>query len=70
MIKSFEEAQNWGKQGFEAYVASATAWTKGLSKAGVLNSLKHFPGHGDTALDSHLALPVLDKSQAELQAQA
>ncbi|MEM7424948.1 MAG: phasin family protein [Pseudomonadota bacterium] len=30
MIKSFEEAQNWGKQGFEAYVASATAWTKGL----------------------------------------
>ena len=30
MIKSFEEAQNWGKQGFEAYVASATAWTKGM----------------------------------------
>ncbi len=30
MINSFEEAQNWGKQGFEAYVASATAWTKGL----------------------------------------
>ena len=50
-------------------IRCATAWTKGLSKAGVLNSLKHFPGHGDTALDSHLALPVLDKSQAELQAQ-
>ncbi len=30
MIKSFEEAQNWGKQGFDAYVASATAWTKGM----------------------------------------
>lgn len=50
-------------------IRCATAWTKGLSKAGVLNSLKHFPGHGDTALDSHLALPVLDKSRAELEAQ-
>ena len=53
----------------QGVIRSATAWTKGLSKAGVLNSLKHFPGHGDTALDSHLALPVLDKSQTELQAQ-
>ena len=30
MIKSFEEAQTWGKEGFEAYVASATALTKGF----------------------------------------
>jgi len=30
MIKSFEDAQAWGKQGFDAYVASATAWTKGF----------------------------------------
>ncbi len=30
MIKSFEEAQNWGKEGLEAYVASATALTKGF----------------------------------------
>ena len=30
MFKSFEDAQAWGKEGFEAYVASATALTKGF----------------------------------------
>ena len=29
----------------------------GLAEAGVLSTAKHFPGHGDTALDSHLTLP-------------
>jgi beta-glucosidase-like glycosyl hydrolase len=31
--------------------------------------LKHFPGHGDTATDSHLGLPILHKSKAELEAE-
>ncbi|MCD7765887.1 MAG: beta-N-acetylhexosaminidase [Lachnospiraceae bacterium] len=39
----------------------------GLLKEGVLACGKHFPGHGDTALDSHLALPRVDKPVEELQ---
>ena len=34
------------------------AWITGLQGAGVAACAKHFPGHGDTAVDSHLALPV------------
>lgn len=36
----------------------ADAWITGLQGAGVAACAKHFPGHGDTAVDSHLALPV------------
>ncbi len=35
------------------------AWVRGLQSTGVAASVKHFPGHGDTAQDSHLALPVV-----------
>lgn len=40
---------------------------KGLLDAGVVSSAKHFPGHGDTAVDSHLDLPTVDKSKEELE---
>lgn len=40
---------------------------RGLLEGGVLCTAKHFPGHGDTDLDSHLALPCVDKSMEALE---
>jgi beta-N-acetylhexosaminidase len=37
-----------------------------LEKAGLLSCAKHFPGHGDTSVDSHISLPVIRKSYGEL----
>jgi beta-N-acetylhexosaminidase len=43
-----------------ALVARHTvAWVRGLQASGVAACVKHFPGHGDTSVDSHLALPVV-----------
>ena len=44
------------------------AYMKGLQAAGVIATLKHFPGHGDTDTDSHTGLPCVDKSYDELKA--
>lgn len=44
----------------EIVTSAAGEFLRGLQAEGVIGSLKHFPGHGDTAVDSHLALPVLD----------
>jgi beta-N-acetylhexosaminidase len=43
------------------------AWVAGLQSTGVAASAKHFPGHGDTAQDSHVSLPVVNRSLAELR---
>ncbi len=46
----------------------ASAWMRGSLREGVACCVKHFPGHGDTHVDSHHALPVVDKSLAQLEA--
>lgn len=45
-----------------------TAMIRGLREGGVLSCAKHFPGHGDTAVDSHLGLPRVEKTLSELEA--
>ena len=45
-----------------------TAFGKGLAKNDVIATYKHFPGHGDTATDSHSGLPVVDKTREQLDA--
>jgi beta-N-acetylhexosaminidase len=44
------------------------AWIRGLEDAGVASCAKHFPGHGDTTTDSHLALPRVTADAATLDA--
>lgn len=45
----------------------ALAYADGLKEANVLAVGKHFPGHGDTVVDSHIDLPILDKTLDELK---
>lgn len=45
----------------------AAGMIRGLQDGGVLCLAKHFPGHGDTSLDSHLTLPCVDKPRDELE---
>src|SRR5215470_15002556 len=43
------------------------AMVKGYQAAGIISCLKHFPGHGDTAVDSHLALPTIPHTLERLE---
>lgn len=45
----------------------ATSWAAGAREAGLLSAGKHFPGHGGTALDSHVGLPTLHLDSARLE---
>lgn len=45
----------------------ARAACLGLREGGVAATIKHFPGHGDSSLDSHLAMPSLAHSLAQLE---
>lgn len=49
-----------------AVIEKAVAYTEGLQNAGVIACAKHFPGHGDTDLDSHHELPTINHSQDRL----
>ena len=44
-----------------------TAYIDGLRSKGVIPTLKHFPGHGDTNTDSHTGFPKIDKTYEELK---
>ena len=61
--------------GFRSYgeypkdvAAHVTATVIGMEKQGVLTSIKHFPGHGDTDVDSHKDLPIVNNSYNHINA--
>lgn len=60
-VRAFGEAPEWVIQLTQAFI-------RGAHRYPVLTTAKHFPGHGDTAIDSHLELPVLPHSLERLQA--
>ena len=49
-----------------AAIATASA-IKGYDAAGIVSTVKHFPGHGTATTDSHDTLPLVDSSLAEIQ---
>lgn len=51
----------------ETVIEHALAFAEGLHAGGVLSCGKHFPGHGDTDLDSHLVLPTLRHERERLE---
>lgn len=44
----------------------AVAFALGLEESGVVSCGKHFPGHGDTSVDSHVGLPIIHHDRARL----
>jgi len=46
--------------------AMVASYVRGLEQHGMIATLKHFPGHGDTDVDSHLGLPVIPHPRARL----
>lgn len=59
-------ARSFGKQP-ELVSALGKGALKGYKDAQIIATLKHFPGHGDTAIDSHEELPIIHKSKKELE---
>ncbi len=51
----------------EAVSLLGAAFVRGIQEHGGMATGKHFPGHGDTELDSHLALPLIDLDRARLE---
>ncbi|EIA08730.1 glycoside hydrolase family 3 protein [Flavobacterium frigoris] len=50
----------------EKVATFALEYLRGMSDVGVLGCLKHFPGHGNTNVDSHLGLPILEENLEQL----
>lgn len=71
-VRSFGEEATLVAQLTSAFIKGTQSGTQGSndgknSRASVLTSAKHFPGHGDTAVDSHLSLPVVPHDFERLQ---
>ncbi|MBP5656588.1 beta-N-acetylhexosaminidase [Candidatus Saccharibacteria bacterium] len=50
----------------EIVAKMSLALAHGLEENGVIATYKHFPGHGDTAVDSHLSLPIINRTREQL----
>lgn len=57
--RSFGEYKHW-------VIRLARAYMRGMQQQGVIACAKHFPGHGDTNVDSHLDLPLINKTVEQL----
>lgn len=45
----------------------ATAYALGMQSRGLITTMKHFPGHGNTSTDSHLTLPTVNRTMEEVR---
>lgn len=54
--------------GAEEAAEAGTRCAQAMMEAGIIPVVKHFPGHGNTDVDSHVGLPVVDKTEEELEA--
>ena len=65
--RSFGEGQMRVFGGAAASVSSmVSSYVRALQEAGMLATLKHFPGHGDTDVDSHIGLPLIPHARPRL----
>ncbi len=51
----------------DAVARFTAAYVEGFHQGGVLSALKHFPGHGDTDVDSHLGLPIVRQPRDRIE---
>lgn len=58
--------RSFGETG-EQVAQRANAYIEGLQEVGVIATAKHFPGHGDTSVDSHLDLPIVGHDKKRLE---